>query len=150
MALGLLALLFLTFGGFQLTYLFGGREVIEATSGLTVAEYARRGFFELMVVGLCTVGVLLVGDAVTTARRLFRVLATVLIVCVLVIFISAVQRLMLYTGEFGLTVDRITAASIMAWVAVVLVLFSMTVLRERPARFSTAALIAGIALYERP
>jgi hypothetical protein len=142
--LGLLALLFLIFVGFQLGYLFGGREVIESTSGLTVADYARRGFFELVVVGLGTVGVLLVGDAVTTARRLFRVLAVVLIVCVLVIFVSAVQRLMLYTSEFGLTVDRVTAAAIMAWVAAVLVLFAATVLRERPARFSSAALIVGI------
>src|SRR5690606_3192334 len=89
-------------------------------------------------------GVLLIGDAVSTARRLFRGLALVLIVCVLVIFLSAVQRLMLYTSEFGLSVDRITAASIMAWVAAVLVLFGMTVLRDRPARFSTSALIAGI------
>jgi hypothetical protein len=142
--LGLLALLFLTFVGFQLSYLFGGREVIESTSGLTVADYARRGFFELVVVGLGTVAVLLIGDAVTTSRRLFRSLAVVLIVCVLVIFISAVQRLMLYTSEFGLTVDRITAAVVMAWVAAVLVLFAATVLRERPARFSSAALVAGI------
>jgi hypothetical protein len=143
-ALGLLALLFLTFVGFQLSYLFGGREVIESTSGLTVADYARRGFFELMVVGLGTIGVLLIGDAVTTARRLFRILAVVLIVCVLVMFVSAVQRLMLYTSEFGLTVDRITAAAIMAWVAAVLMLFGATVLRERPTRFSSAALVAGV------
>lgn len=142
--LGLLALLFLTFVGFQLGYLFGGRDVIEATSGLTVADHARRGFFELMVVGLATIGVLLAGDALTTARRLFRWLAGVLVACVLVILVSAVQRLMLYTAAFGLTVDRITAAAVMAWVAAVLVLFAVTVLRERPGRFSSGAVIAGI------
>ncbi|MEN8374896.1 MAG: DUF4173 domain-containing protein [Gemmatimonadota bacterium] len=143
--LGSLAALFLTFVGFQLGYLFGGREVIEVTSGLTVADYARRGFFELMVVGLATVGVLLVGDALSSARRLFRWLAAVLIGCALVILASAVQRLMLYTNAFGLTVDRITAAVVMAWVAAVLVLFAVTVLRDRPGRFSSAAVLAGIA-----
>lgn len=142
--LGPLALLFLIFVGFQLGYLFGGREVIEATSGLTVAEYARRGFFELMVVGVATIGLLLAGDAVTTARRLYRWLAVVLVACVLLILVSAVQRLMLYTDAFGLTVDRITAAAVMAWVAAVLVLFAATVLRERPRRFSSGAVIAGI------
>ena len=142
--LGLLALLFLTFVGFQLGYLFGGREAIEAASGLTLAEYARRGFFELMVVGVVTIAVLLVADALTTARRLFRWLAAVLVACALVILVSAVQRLMLYTDAFGLTVDRIAAATVMAWVAAVLVLFSGTVLRERPGRFSSGALIAGI------
>jgi hypothetical protein len=142
--LGLLVLLFLTFVGFQLTYLFGGREVIESTSGLTLADYARRGFFELMVVGLATIGVLLIGDALSTARRLFRALAAALIACVLVILVSAVQRLMLYTDAFGLTVDRITAAAVMAWVAAVLVMFALTVLRERHGGFSSSALIAGI------
>lgn len=142
--LGVLVLLFLTFVGFQLTYLFGGRAVIEATSGLTVADYARRGFFELLVVGLATIGVLLVGDALTTARRLFRGLAGALVALVLVILASAVQRLMLYTDAFGLTVDRITAAAVMAWVAAVLVLFAATVLRERPRHFSSGAVIAGI------
>lgn len=142
--LGLLAVLFLTFVGFQLGYLFGGREVIEATSGLTMAEYARRGFFELMVVGVATIGLLLAGDAVTAARRLFRWLAGVLIACVLVILASAAHRLTLYTDAFGLTVDRITAAAVMAWVAVVLVLFAATVLRDRPRPFSSGAVIAGI------
>jgi hypothetical protein len=144
--LGLLALLFLTFVGFQLGYLFGGRDMIEATSGLTVAEYARRGFFELMVVGVATIGVLLVGDALTTNRRVFRALAAVLVVCVLIILVSAIQRLTLYTNTFGLTVDRITAAAVMTWVAAVLVLFAATVLRERPGPFSSGAVIAGIVI----
>jgi hypothetical protein len=142
--LGLLALLFLIFVGFQLGYLFGGRGVIEATTGLTVADYARRGFFELMVVGILTIGVLLVGDALTTSRRAFRWFAALLIACVLVMLASAAQRLMLYTDAFGLTVDRITAAAVMIWVAAVLVLFAVTVLRERPGLFSSGAVVTGI------
>lgn len=142
--LGLLALLFLTFVGFQLGYLFGGRGAIEAASGLTMAEYARRGFFELMVVGVVTIAVLLTADALTSARQIFRWLAGVLVACALVILASAVQRMILYTDAFGLTVDRIAAATVMAWVAAVLVLFSLTVLRERPDRFSSGALLGGI------
>ena len=143
--LGLLALLFLAFVGLQLGYLFGGPAVIESTSGLTVAEYARRGFFELLVVGLATLGVLLVGDGLSTARRVFRTLAGVLVACVLVVLASAAQRLALYTASFGLTVDRITAAAVMAWIAVVFLLFAATVLRERPAWFPSGAVLTGIA-----
>jgi len=142
--LGLLALLFLIFVGFQIGYLFGGQGVIESTSGLTVAEYARRGFAELMVVGVLTIGVLLVADALTTDRRVFKWLAALLIACVLIILASAAQRLMLYTDAFGLTVDRITAAAVEIWVAVVLVLFAATMLREQPRRFSSGAMLAGI------
>src|SRR6267378_424083 len=47
-ALGLLNALFLMFVVVQLRYFFGGAALVEQTSGLTYAEYARRGFFELM------------------------------------------------------------------------------------------------------
>ena len=48
-ALGLLNVLFLAFAVVQVRYLFGGLGEISA-SGLTYAEYARRGFFELAAV----------------------------------------------------------------------------------------------------
>ena len=48
--LGLLDLLFLTFVVIQVRYLFGGAGHLAATSGLTYAEYARHGFFELVAV----------------------------------------------------------------------------------------------------
>lgn len=143
--LGLLSVLFLAFMGLQLGYLFGGQATIEATSGLTPAEYARRGFFELVLVAGLTLAVLLVGDRVSSARRVFRGLAGLLVVCVMVILVSAAQRLWLYTAAFGLTLDRITAAAVMAWLAVVLPLFAATVLRGRPRRFASGAVVAGVA-----
>src|SRR5207249_11136508 len=45
--LGLLDALFLGFVCVQVRYLFGGAAWVTATGGLTYAEYARRGFFEL-------------------------------------------------------------------------------------------------------
>lgn len=144
--LGLLSFLFLTFVVLQLGYLFGGRATIEVTSGLTLAEYARRGFFELMVIAGLTLAVLLVGDMVSSARGVFRGFAGFLVACVMVILVSAAQRLWLYTAEFGLTLDRITAAAVMVWLAVVLSLFAATVLRERPRRFASGAAVAGIVV----
>src|SRR6266567_3090224 len=47
-ALGLVDLLFLVFVVIQVRYLFGGAELIATATGLTYAEYARRGFFELV------------------------------------------------------------------------------------------------------
>jgi hypothetical protein len=48
--LGLLDLLFLAFVAVQVRYFFGGSALVQATTGLTYAEYARRGFFELVTV----------------------------------------------------------------------------------------------------
>src|SRR2546422_4345434 len=47
-ALGLVNLLFLVFVVIQLRYFFGGAELVQSATDLTYAEYARRGFFELV------------------------------------------------------------------------------------------------------
>src|SRR5439155_1677090 len=61
-ALGLLDLLFLVFVVIQLRYFFGGAELIERTIGLTYAEYARRGFFELVTASALVLPILVGGD----------------------------------------------------------------------------------------
>ena len=58
----LVDLLFLSFVLVQARYLFRGAEHVLATAGLTYAEYARRGFFELVTVAVLTVPLLLVAD----------------------------------------------------------------------------------------
>src|SRR5258708_5749075 len=47
-ALGLVNLLFLLFVVVQARYFFGGTSLVEQTTGLTYAEYARGGFFQLV------------------------------------------------------------------------------------------------------
>ncbi|MBL8151161.1 MAG: DUF4173 domain-containing protein, partial [Blastocatellia bacterium] len=46
----LVDMLFLGFVVVQIHYFFGGAAMVEQTTGLTYAEYARRGFFELVAV----------------------------------------------------------------------------------------------------
>src|SRR5579875_2203998 len=48
--LGLVDCLFLAFVAVQVRYLFGGASIVGITPGLTYAEYARRGFIELVMV----------------------------------------------------------------------------------------------------
>ncbi len=144
--MGSLVGLFVCFVMLQLSYLFGGRETIEAVSGLSLAEYARRGFFELLATAMLSLAVLLVGNAVSLSQSWFRLLAGLLIGCVLVILVSAVQRLWLYIDEFGLSLDRFNALAVMAWVAVMLLWFAVTTLRGRTERFPGGALFSGIAI----
>jgi hypothetical protein len=48
--LGLMNLLFLSFVIVQIPYLFGGMELVQTTPDFKLAEYARRGFGELVLV----------------------------------------------------------------------------------------------------
>jgi hypothetical protein len=144
--MGALAGLFLLFVFLQLGYLFGGRETIEATSGLTLAQYARRGFFELLMVAGLTLGLLIGVAGSGCNQRVFRPLASVLLGCVLVIQASAVQRLLLYISAFGLSIDRLVALSVLLWLATGLLLFAGTLLRGQTRRFAAGMTVSGVAV----
>ncbi|HEX7277587.1 MAG TPA: DUF4173 domain-containing protein [Acidimicrobiales bacterium] len=106
----------------------GGKHVIE-TAGLTYAEYARTGFFQLLAVASITLAVLLGLRAATdltdaAARRRFTVLAEAAVALTLVIVIVAVVRLGLYEDAFGLTMLRLFSKVFAVWIGVVFVLLA--------------------------
>lgn len=144
--MGSLSTLFLVFVVFQAEYLFGGKEVIEQISGLTLAEYARRGFFEMVIVAALTLVVLLAMSGLRSHQRFFQPLAVLMVGFVLIIMMSALQRLMLYVDEFGLSVARLVALGVMLWLAGTLVAFVLTVLRGRPQGFAFGAAVSATCL----
>ena len=143
--LGALNALFLAFVLVQLRYLFGGDDHVVDTTGLTYAEYARRGFFELVTVAALTTLVLLAGESLAKSRRAFRWLAAMLIVLVAVVMASALERMRLYTDAYGLTQLRLYVTAFMLWLALVFAWMLFTLLRERHSLFMPGALVAGLA-----
>ncbi len=143
----MLNLVLLLYALVQARFWFGGMETVLATAGLTLAEYARRGFFELVITAGLGLGTLWLADGVWDRReprhlRLYRGLAVPLLLLVTVVMASAVVRLGLYISRYGLTESRIYAAAVLVWVAAVLVWFALTVLRDQGRRFLFGA-IAG-------
>jgi hypothetical protein len=146
--LGSLIGLFAAFVVAQLGWFFGGETLLRERTGLTVAEYARRGFFELVWVALLVIPVLLatrvlIGRDRAVVRRHTR-LALPLIALVGALMLSAVARMQLYVSYFGLTIDRFFALVFMAWLAVVLVWLAVTVLRGWDGPFVAGSVIAGL------
>lgn len=138
--------LFAVFVFVQFRYLFG--DVVRVLPGLTRAEYARRGFFELVWVVLLVVGLLLVFEWIVDktnerALRAFRIAALVQVALVLVIAMSAWHRMALYRAEFGLTEARVYTTAFMLWLVAVLVWLSLTVLAGRRERFFLGATVTG-------
>ncbi len=62
-------LLFLAFVLVQLRFLFGGSGLEEQRVGLTYAEYARHGFFELVVVAVLVLPLILGADVAAKGTR---------------------------------------------------------------------------------
>ncbi len=118
-ALAFLDLLFLAFVVVQFRYLFGGSALVQSEAHLTYAEYARHGFFELVVVTGLTLPVLLLADWALAGRRnrAFRLLVGALLVLLGVVIASALQRMRLYVQHFGLTELRLYATGVAGFAA---------------------------------
>jgi hypothetical protein len=148
--LGAVTALFVTFIVIQSTYLFGGESRVLATTGLTYAEYARRGFFELVAVAFLLLPMLLlalwlVRDAPARGRRAIRLLAAALQLLAFLLMGSALNRMRLYQEAYGLTQLRFHTTAFMAWLALVFVLFATTVLRDRPRHFISGVVGSALA-----
>jgi hypothetical protein len=146
--LAVVDLLFLAFVAVQFRYLFGGDEQVQAIAGMSYAEYARRGFFELVTVAALSLPLLLLADWSLDQRdpargRAFRCLALLMLVLLDVMLASALYRMRLYTVQFGLTELRFYTSAFMGWLVLVFGWFAATVLRGRRERFGTGALLAG-------
>jgi hypothetical protein len=130
--------------------LFGGAEWVAVTAGVTLAEYARGGFFELVTVAALVLPLLLGWHALLRApnaksTKSFRALASLLVALLCVIMVSAVSRMMLYTNEYGLTQLRFFTTAFMAWLALMLLWFVATVLvRDARREFLPGALISAL------
>jgi hypothetical protein len=149
-ALAAIDLLFLVFVILQFRYLFGADMLVQITPDLTYAEYARRGFFELVFAVVLVVPVLLAADWVLDCRGrrdalVFRGLAGVQIGLVLAIAASALQRLRLYHASYGLTESRFYAMVLLIWIGAMLFWLAATVLRGRRESFAFGTLASGLA-----
>jgi hypothetical protein len=150
-ALTVLLAVDLLFGGFivvQAAYFFGGLDTL-ARSGMTYAEYARRGFFELVAVACLALGLLWLLALLARRdwrwqRRAFNAASALLILLVLGLLASAFQRMSLYEQAYGYTRLRLYTHSFMVWLAVVLGLFLLALLRDRPRIFSFGSFVAAL------
>lgn len=130
-ALVSLDLLFAAFVGIQVTVLFAGREHVLTTAGLTYAEYARSGFFQLVVSAGLTLAIVAGArfwcrtDSTRMVRRL-NLLLVVLCTMTLVILASAFKRMGLYEQEYGYTRPRYVAYTVIFWLAGIFIMTMVT------------------------
>jgi hypothetical protein len=149
----LLDALFAAFVAVQVTVLFGGHDHVLRTAGLTYAEYAREGFWELLTAACLTLGVVASSVVLATtptrmSRLLLRALLGLLCALTLVVVGSAIHRLQLYEDAFGLTRLRLAAEASALWLggAFTLVLLAGLVPFVRGRFASLAVGVTAVAL----
>lgn len=142
---GSLTGLFALFVGVRFATLFGSDDHVLATTGLTYAEYARSGFWQLLVVTVLALGVIVLGARWAPPRALRRGLLAALAGLTLVIVASALSRMWLYQEAYGFTVLRLLVLVCELWLGLGFVLVLAAVLTRRPRRPLRAMVVAGAA-----
>src|SRR5271157_680617 len=146
--LGSVIILFTAFVIVQFKYFFGGQANI-GVGGLTDSEYARRGFGELAAVAFLSL-LMIIGLSTITRReneaqtRAYSGLSVVLVALVMVILVSAYQRLTLNELAHGFFRLRTYSHVFYIWLALLLVAVVVLEILHRERAFALAAVIASL------
>ena len=142
--LGGVIALFSAFVLIQFEYFFFGQANI-TQQGFTYSEYARRGFGELVAVAVFCIALIKGLSEISridtpTKRKVFTGFTTVLVALVLVILVSAFQRLYLYETAYGFSRSRTYAHVFIIWLGLLLVSVAVMEIIHRQRAFANAAL----------
>ncbi|GAA5110505.1 DUF4153 domain-containing protein [Pseudonocardia adelaidensis] len=148
--IGLLVTLFGLFVGVQFATLFGSDDYVRRTTGVTYAEYARGGFWQLLAVTVLALGVVLLASRYAPApsradRAWKRGLLAVLAGLTLVIVASALRRMWLYQEAYGFTTLRLVVLTCELWLGACFLLVLVAVLRLRARPLVREMAAAGVA-----
>lgn len=102
----LLCIVYVLFCSVQMTYLFANGFFV-LPEEFTFAEYARRGFFELLTVTVINLVLMLMCTSFFEDSKFIRFLLTCMTACTYIMIGSAVYRMILYIGAYDLTFLRL-------------------------------------------
>ncbi|MGV9293790.1 DUF4153 domain-containing protein [Amycolatopsis sp. NPDC003676] len=147
-ALATLAFLFTVYVLVQAVALFGGTDYVLRTDGLTSADYARGGFWQLCACTVLTLGIITAAlrwapKASRSDRILLRSLLGALAGLSLVLVLSALSRMWTYQQAYGFTVLRVVVEVCEIWLGVVFLLTAATLGTLRATWLPRAAIATG-------
>ncbi|MBA2941181.1 DUF4173 domain-containing protein [Paenibacillus sp. CGMCC 1.16610] len=144
---------YVLFAIIQFSYLFGAADGL-LPSGVAYAEYARRGFSELVVVALINVSLLFPGlhwirSSSPLGEKIRKLLLTLLVTCTIVMLISAYGRLSLYEEAYGFTQTRLLVHGFMIFLGILFVLAFFRIWIEKMSMsraYITTAILAYLVM----
>jgi hypothetical protein len=131
----------------QFQYFFGGHANINV-EGYTYSEYAVKGFGELVTVAFFALFMLLGLNAVTKReterqRAIYSGLGVALVALLLVMLVSAYQRLGLYEAVYGFSRLRTYTHVVLYWIGLLLIATIALEIMHKEKYFTFALLIAS-------
>lgn len=110
----------------QATALFGGHDYLQRTTGLTYAEYVHEGFGQLTVATILTLTVVAWAAHRAAPGRARDAALGALCVMTLVVVVSALYRMQVYSEAYGFTQLRLLVSVFEGWLGAVVLLVIAT------------------------
>ncbi|WP_454191529.1 DUF4153 domain-containing protein [Paenibacillus sp. Marseille-Q7038] len=131
----LINIVYMIFISLQFSYLFGAWEGA-LPEGITYADYARKGFAELMLVALLNFTILMTvllhtAESSPIVRRINHFMTYLLVLCSLIILYSAYSRLHMYEEAYGFTHIRFLVHVFMLFLAVLMIIAGLWIHNKR-------------------
>jgi hypothetical protein len=146
--LGSVSILFLSFVIIQFRYFFGG-DLNIGVGSFTYSQYARQGFNELVIVAFFSLLMILVFSIITRResekeKRIFSAFTVVIVTLVMVILVSAFQRLLLAVDWHGFSRLRVYPQVFLVWIGILLITIAVLEASRHERYFTFAIVIAAM------
>lgn len=146
--LGSVSILFLSFVVIQFRYFFGGNLNI-GLDGYSYSQYARQGFNELVAVAFFSL-LMILGLSTITKRKsnsekhVYSGLSLTIVALVMVILVSAYQRLLLAVDWHGFSRLRVYPQVFLVWIGILLIAITVLEVSRHERYFTFAIVIAAM------
>jgi hypothetical protein len=141
--------LYLAFVAAQFVALSDGGHHVLVTHGLTYAQYARSGFFQLLACAAITLIVLLAVRACASPDHpAIASLSGLTVALTVGVVIVAIRRLQLYEAVFGLTMLRLACLVAAGWIGAIFLLLGASIPRRGlpRRRYASVVVVSGLVL----
>ncbi len=132
----------------QLAYFFSAFKGFLPDGEITYAQYARKGFFEMCVIAV--INLLIVFLALFLAKKengkvchTIKAILTFISVFTLIIIATAISKMVLYIGTYGMTVLRVTTSAFMLFLSIVFISVILRIYIKKINIIKTALITAG-------
>lgn len=136
----------------QLAYFFSAFSGFLPNGEITYAGYARKGFFEMCVIAV--INLIIVFFSLLLSRKQndnscvgIKVITTFISVFTLMIIATAISKMVLYIGTYGMTVLRLTTSAFMVFLSVVFISVILRIYFTKINVIKTALLAAGCIIF---
>lgn len=140
--IGILSVIYLFYSVIQILYLFLGK--LSLPEGYTYAEYAREGFFQLLVVCIINLILVLVSIRFFKKSRILQAILIIVSACTYIMLASSALRMIMYIRYFYLTYSRVLVLWTLAVLFILLTGLVITIFKEKFPLFRYGIIVVSV------